>query len=62
MHPFSSVHYSYGPWFMSESVFAQYLENEWILTKFCICIDIDIYPGIVKCQFLSIHYRVTALD
>ena len=37
--------------------------NEWILTKYCICIDIDnIWLGIVKQAFSSIHYRVMALE
>ena len=36
--------------------------NEWILIKFCLCIDIDnIKLGIVKCPFSSIHYRVVVL-
>ena len=46
------------------SVFVQYLENEWIeLTKFCVHIIIDkICIDIVNLQFSQICNRVTGLE
>ena len=44
-------------------VSAQCLKNEWNMTKFCICIDIDkIQVGIVMRQILQIYNRVMALE